>query len=221
MRFLNVLSSFSEFTWTDLYMTELAFKDYKSKYLDLYDKARTANEEERVSIINDVDFELELIQRDEINVAYILRLLAALHKAQQSDDEEERKKAASHRDSILDLLGSEPQLRSKRELIEKFINEQMQKLGADQSVDDAFKDFWTGQRNQAMSELCEKEGLNEDKVQKVIEDFQFTGRTPLREEIISALKEKPKLLQRRKIIDRVRSKILDLIRTFEDGMGDL
>ena len=97
----------------------------------------------------------------------------------------------------------------------------MQKLGADQSVDDAFKDFWTGQRNQAMSELCQKEGLNEDKVQKVIEDFQFTGRTPLREEIISALKEKPKLLQRRKIIDRVRSKILDLIRTFEDGMGDL
>ena len=221
MRFLNVLSSFSKFTWTDLYMTEQAFKDYKSKYLDLYDKARTANEEERVSIINDVDFELDLIQCDEINVAYILRLLAALHKAQQSDDEEERKKAASHRDSILDLLGSEPQLRSKRELIEKFINEQMQKLGADQSVDDAFKDFWTGQRNQAMSELCEKEGLNEDKVQKVIEDFQFTGRTPLREEIISALKEKPKLLQRRKIIDRVRSKILDLIRTFEDGMGDL
>ena len=119
MRFLNVLSSFSEFTWTDLYMTEQAFKDYKSKYLDLYDKARTANEEERVSIINDVDFELDLIQRDEINVAYILRLLAALHKAQQSDDEEERKMAASHRDSILDLLGSEPQLRSKRELIEK------------------------------------------------------------------------------------------------------
>ncbi len=43
----------------------------------------------------------------------------------------------------------------------------------------------------------------------------------LRESIISALKEKPKLLERRKLIERVRTRILELIRTFDDGIGDL
>lgn len=71
MRILNVLKSFSQFAWADLWMTEQAFEDYKSKYLDLYDKARSEKEAEaKASIIEEVDFELELIQRDEINVTY-------------------------------------------------------------------------------------------------------------------------------------------------------
>lgn len=221
MRILNVLKSFSEFVWSDLYMNEQTFEDYKSKYLDLYDKARSISEEEKVSIINDVDFELELIQRDEINVVYILSLLAALHKAEQSLDENERKNAEGKRKSILDLLASEPQLRSKKELIEKFIDEQMPKLGAGENVEKSFKDFWNDQRSQALVELCELEGLVDVKVQEVIEDFQFSGRVPLRESIISALKEKPRLLERRKIIERVRKKILELVHTFDDGIGNL
>ena len=221
MRILNVLKSFSDFAWSDLYMNEQTFEDYKSKYLDLYDKVRSASEEEKVSIIDDVDFELELIQRDEINVAYILSLLAALHKAQQSQDENERRNAENQRRGILDLLGSEPHLRSKRELIEKFINEQMPKLGAGANVERSFKDFWNDQRTTALAELCETEGLVDVKVQEVIDDYQFTGRAPLRDSIISALKEKPKLLQRRKIIERVRKQILELIRTFDEGIGNI
>ena len=221
IRILNVLKSFSEFTWSDLYMSEQTFDDFKSKYLDLYDKARSANEEEKVSIINDVDFELELIQRDEINVAYILRLLAALHKATQSKDENERKNAENQRRGILDLLGSEPHLRSKRELIEKFIKEQMPKLAADENVEQSFKDFWNDQRSRALAELCDTEGLVDAKVQEVIEDYQFNGRVPLRETIISALKERPKILERRKIIERVRDRILELVRIFDEGIGDI
>ena len=221
MQILNVLKSFSEFSWSALYMDEQTFDDFKSKYLDLFDKARSASEEEKVSIINDVDFELELIQRDEINVAYILSLLAALHKAEQSLDENERKNAKNQRRGILDLLGSEPHLRSKKELIEKFINEQMPNLGAGENVEKSFKDFWNDQRSQALAELCEVEGLVDMKVREVIEDFEFTGRAPLRENIISALKERPKILERRKIIERVRKKILDLVRIFDDGIGDI
>ena len=97
----------------------------------------------------------------------------------------------------------------------------MPNLGADANVERAFEDFWNDQRSQALVELCETEGLVEPKVQELIEDFLFTGRVPLRDSIISALKERPKLLERRKIIERVRKQILEFVRTFEDGIGNL
>ena len=61
-------------------MDEQQFEDFKSKYLDIYDKYKHGTGIEKVSILDDVDFELELIHRDEINVAYILNLLRNLQK---------------------------------------------------------------------------------------------------------------------------------------------
>jgi len=63
MRIKNVLTSFSDFKWNDLSMTEQQFEDYKSKYLDLHDKVKSEHAKEKVSILEDVDFELELIHR--------------------------------------------------------------------------------------------------------------------------------------------------------------
>src|SRR5690606_11559484 len=77
MRLKNVLGTFTEFEFDDLVMSEQDFEDYKSKYLDIYDSSKKPGKE-KVSILNDVDFELELIHRDEINVSYILKLLANL-----------------------------------------------------------------------------------------------------------------------------------------------
>ena len=55
---------------------EQTFVDYKSKYLDLYDS--TLNKKENVSVLNNIDFEIELIRRDKITVDYILNLIASL-----------------------------------------------------------------------------------------------------------------------------------------------
>ncbi|MCU0459650.1 MAG: type I restriction endonuclease subunit R, partial [Bacteroidales bacterium] len=88
MRIKNVLASFSDFKWSDLSMTEQQFEDYKSKYLDLHDKVKSEHAKEKVSILEDVDFELELIHRDEINVAYIIRLLIKLKANQKKDAEQ-------------------------------------------------------------------------------------------------------------------------------------
>ncbi len=57
-------------------MDEQSFENYKSKYLDLYDKVKNNEAKQKTSILNDIDFELELIHRDLINVAYIINLLA-------------------------------------------------------------------------------------------------------------------------------------------------
>jgi len=113
MRLKNVLSSFVEFTFDDTYMKEQDFANYKSKYLDLYDKIKTNNQRESVSILDEIDFELELIHRDEINVTYILKLFAELKSVSKQDKAKKQKE-------IIDLIAGETELRSKRDLIEKF-----------------------------------------------------------------------------------------------------
>ena len=118
MRQLNVSKSFTEFDFASLNMDEQLFEDYKSKYLDIYDRThnRSQEEEESSSLVTEIDFELELIQRDEINVAYILQLLGQLQKNTQNN-ESEKADYEKRKTDILEMLNKETQLRSKRDII--------------------------------------------------------------------------------------------------------
>ncbi|MCD8529369.1 MAG: hypothetical protein LRY25_00725 [Flavobacterium sp.] len=95
MRLKNKLATFTEFSFDNLQMEEQTFEDYKSKYLDLYDKTKSDNAKELVSILDDIDFELELIHRDEVNVSYIMKLLAQL-KEETSELEHEKTKTTNY-----------------------------------------------------------------------------------------------------------------------------
>jgi type I restriction enzyme R subunit len=217
MRMLNVLETFSEFAWEDLWMTAQQFADYRSKYLDLYEKSRNETEQEQsASIIDEVDFELELIQRDEINVAYILALLAKIKEAEQSDDESDQRDAEATRKSVLDLLGSEAQLRSKRELIEKFIADNLPQIPSPDQVQEGFESYWNEERKRQLADFCDTEKLKQEAVEEMIADYHFTHRPPLRDKVVSALQTKPKILERKSIIERVTRKLIELVEKFDD-----
>jgi type I restriction enzyme R subunit len=179
MRLRNVLSGFSEFGFEDLDMEEQSFEDYKSKYLDIHDKVKRSTEKDKVSILDDVDFELELIHRDEINVAYILKLLGQLHEAKARDKQKRR-------EEIITILGGETQLRSKKELIEKFIDQNLPHIQDVDDIPDAFEAFWNEERQSAFNNLCEEEQLMSDQLNNVVESYLFTGRKPLRDHIVGA-----------------------------------
>jgi type I restriction enzyme R subunit len=221
MRLLNVLKSFTDFNFFDLDMDAQEFEDYKSKYFDIYDRMRSQKEQEGASIVEDVDFELELIQRDEINVAYILELLAEMQRREQSADAKERKKGKEQRDAIFDLLNKEAKLRSKRELIEKFINDHMPRISVDQNFKEVFNEFWTKEKREAIQQLCTSEGIDQDAAYQMLDSYQFTGKEPLRETVFAALHNKPKLLERKSVFERVVDKLLSIVRTFDDNMGDI
>ena len=212
MRLKNVLSSFVEFTFEDLAMTEQKFEDYKSKYLDLYEKVKSSTSTEKDSILNEVDFELELIRRDEINVAYILQLLANLKDATAEEKEK-------HRKAIVDLLVGEAKLRNKKELIEKFINENLPAIQDTADIPEEFDTFWKEEQQKALNEMCQEEKLNPNKLQNIIEHYLFTERNPLREDIVNTLEIKPKIRERKTIIERVSKKIYDFVETFISGMA--
>ncbi len=212
IRVKNVATSFADFKWEDLAMHEQLFEDYKSKYLDLHDKVKTDRQKEKVSILEDVDFELELIHRDEINVAYILQLLIKL-KANTKKD------AAQTEKEIFNLLSSEVHLRSKRELIEKFIKENLPLLEDTDDIPEAFEKFWNEEQQKAFNDLVEEEKLSPQKTQSLIESYLYAEREPLRDEILELREgEKPSVLERKRIGERILGKIMGFVDKFINGM---
>ena len=211
MRLKNVLATFTEFDFSDLSMGEQNFEDYKSKYLDLYDKAKSAHLKEKVSILGDVDFELELIHRDEINVAYILKLLAKL-KDSTEDEQEKQKKA------ILEIMSGDAQMRSKRELIERFIQENLPHIDDSDNIPEEFENYWSKERLLAVEKLSKDENLDAEKLQEVIGNYLFTEKQPLRDEIIGMMNKRPSLKERKTVAERVTIKILGFVETFINGI---
>jgi type I restriction enzyme R subunit len=221
IRLRNVLTSFTEYDPTDLALDAQTFEDYKSKHLDIHDKTKTDKPDDAVSIIDEVDFELELIQRDEINVGYIMALLADAIADQDSTDPKIRDAAKAKTKMVYDLLGSERHLRSKKDLIEKFIEQHMPMMPTGQAVTDAFNGFWDAEKSKAIAEICATEKLEPAAFKAMIEQYHFSGKKPLQGDIVKAMPAPPKILERKTIVERIGAKLMKLVATFDEGIGSL
>ncbi len=212
MRIKNILNAFSDFKWEDLAMSEQLFEDYKSKYLDLWQKVKNDNSAEKVSILEDVDFELELIHRDEINVNYIIQLLIKLKSDTQKD-------VTKTEQEINNLLNTEVNLRSKRELIQQFIDENLPKIEDTDAIPEAFEVYWNEEQKKAFKKLTAEENLSEEKTQKLIENYLYAEREPLRDEVLELIEgEKPSVLKRKKLGDKILKQIVEFVDTFINGI---
>ncbi|MDN5481976.1 MAG: type I restriction endonuclease subunit R, partial [Chryseobacterium sp.] len=216
MRVLNVLKSFADFDFDKLEMTEYEFDGYKGKYLDMWSEMKGGNngEEGRVSILDDVDFELELIHRDEINVSYILTLLANLTNSNLKGDKLEKKKK-----EIRDILSGDAKLRSKKELIEKFIEENLPHISDGDNVNEEFEKYWNKEKDSAFEKIATEEYLNKDRFRDAIDDFLFTSKTPKISETLKLLEIKPKLNERNNIGRRIIQKVQNFVDVFIDGVN--
>jgi type I restriction enzyme R subunit len=152
-----------------------------------------------------------MIHRDEINVAYILALLVKLKTASQAEQNKKRRE-------ITELLEGQVQLRSKRKLIEKFINENIPNIIDTDQVENEFEEFWNIEREKALSELCETEKIDNEKLRNVVSEYLFTQRLPLTADIDNMLEVKPKLLERKAVFARIKDKINEFINTFIEGV---
>ena len=214
MRLLNKMKQYGDFNYEDLPISHQEFEDYKSKYLDLYEENKGLHKEDDKghSIIDDLDFELELIHRDEINVTYIMNLLVRLQAAPQAEKKSQEK-------MIQDLLNSDIQLRSKKELIEKFIQKHLPLIENPDDVMDAFEDFVEAERKEAIQNMSSEEALDQEKLEHVIGEYLFTDKQPLREDIVGLMIQKPSLKERSSKIERVTHKIYDFVNTFISGFA--
>lgn len=211
LRLKNILVSFVDFKFADLRLSEQEFEDFKSKYLDIYDQVKSDHEKEKVSILEDVDFELELIRRDEISVDYIIQLLARM-----VDATDEQKKQIKN--NIMNIVSGDPVLRSKRELIQKFIDGNLPKLTESEEVEGEFEVYWAKEKQQAFDKLCKEEGIDPEKMQSLINECIYNDTQPRKQEIVSTLKNEPKILERETIIQKVKSKLEKFLETFVEGV---
>jgi len=211
LRAKNVLESYVDFDWDGLGIDEQTFEDFKSKYLDLHDKVKMDRQKHKTSILEDIDFELELIHRDQINVAYIIRLLAKLKEAKKSEIEVQKK-------AIIDLLAGEIELRSKRELIEKFIEENLPQIDDVDAIQDEFERYWQEQKILALGKLCEDEGLDKDQFNALVESYIYSGQEPIRDEVFKCLDNRPSILKAREIGERIIEKMKQYVEVFVNGM---
>lgn len=208
LRIKSSLETFAEFSYEDLGITEQEFYDYQSKYLDVYEERKEAGKDKE-SILDLIDFELELTVRDIINFDYIIQLIAGLKNV--TSDAVRAKKT----DEILKVFDRDVHLRKKKDLVRKFIEENLPKVGRSEDVEAAFSEFWASERSSTLRQLSETEHISTEQIETLIGEYLYTDRLPSGEDIVERLPERPRLMEHKTVIKRIRDAIRDIVDIFE------
>lgn len=207
------LNTFIEFVFSKdlLGLDRQTFEDYRSKYLALSRERHI----DKVSILKDVDFCLELIENNKINVQYILNLLKRI--ATDADSVTKEK-------DIKDLLNlvdqsTDDNLRSKAELIKSFITKIAPVLDNEIEIDDEYNKFLEEQRVKEIKEMSDYCGIPFERLEEYIEEYSFGGildadkiKNDLTKENIEKVKEKENIPTMLKTKKKLSEKITDFVK---------
>ncbi|PTC13850.1 type I restriction endonuclease subunit R [Bacillus wiedmannii] len=169
-KLLQRLQSFSDFEFDEdeLQISEQTYEDFKSKYFKIVDK--TKREIEKESILQDIDFELELMHTDRINVSYIMNLIANL----TMDDEKERNNEIRLIKQELDHA-SDPKLRLKVELIKGFLDKVAPYLSSEESVLDAYARYETEKSKKEINDFAKEIGLDDEVLKEQLATYEYSS----------------------------------------------
>ncbi len=149
LRMRNLLIAFDEFEYKEI-ITERDLQDYLGRYQDLRDEwAEKRKRGESTDIIDDIVFEVELIKQIEINIDYILMLVAKYHDSHGKDKE--------ILVTIQKAVDSSPELRSKKVLIENFIDG----INEVDDVMEGWHKYVSEKREEELVDLIKEEKLKE------------------------------------------------------------
>lgn len=212
MRYNAQLETFVEYDQDQTRLIKQEMLNFQSKYVDLCRQVKSTTQKQKVSVLDDVDFQLELLHSDRINVGYILNLLQMVVNSPNNQQRQQ------YEAQIHDLLVSEISLHDKQELIDKFIQQHIPKLMNGQDVHTAFKDFWDAEKEQAYQQFCEQENLKADEMKIILEKYEYTQRLPRKEEITRLPNFKVGLFKRDHIFSDLLGKTTKLIEQFYKGL---
>ena len=212
----------------DLGLTEQQFNDYKSKYLDITvgfinpPVTPPVVAEDPVPYgsnqgLEDIDFCLELLHSDIINVAYILELIADLDP--YSDD------YSAKRQHIIDTMIKDAGMRGKAKLIDGFIKKNVDedkenfmtgrnKADGTNELEERLNQYIVSERNKAICDLADEEQISSEVLNLYIKEYDYLQKE--QPDIIQkALKEKHLgLIKTRKALTRILDRLRCIIRTF-------
>ena len=196
-KYLQSLQTFIEFSFDQdaLIMSEQEYQDYKSKYLMLYTRQKTYRE--AVSVLNDVDFCIELMESDRINVAYIMNLIRNIHfndARQKDDDLKHIKEELARTDN--------PQLIRKVELLQAFLDRVVVGLKNADELDAAYNDFENEEKKREIEAFAQQEDIDCEMLTAFIAEYEFAG-TMDAGNIRDRIQKPMSLLKKRALVHRI------------------
>ncbi|ERT39967.1 type I restriction endonuclease subunit R [Fusobacterium nucleatum] len=162
LKLKNILSAFDKFAGNEI-LSEREYQDYQSIYIDLYEEIKKTKNTDKENINDDIIFEIELIKQVEINIDYILMKVAEYYKSNKKDKE-----------ILIDIkkaINSSIELRSKKELIEGFID----RVNSSKNVTDDFKKFVREEKEKDLEKVIEEEKLKPEETKKFIDNSLRDG----------------------------------------------
>jgi len=157
LRVRNILTSFDDFEGNEI-LSERDFQDYQSIYIDLYQDFRKGADGDKETINDDIVFEIELIRQIEVNIDYILMLVEKYRNSNCKDK--------SILTTIDKAINSSIQLRSKKELIEHFIEQ----VNVSTKVDEDWRKFLNERKEADISAIIEEEKLKPEETRRFIDN---------------------------------------------------
>ncbi len=199
------LKTFTEFEFDEekLGISAQKYEDYKSKYLGIYDQVRKA---EKTSILVDIDFGIELMQTDKINVSYILNLIRNI----SFDSKEKAKSDVEKIKKLLDKADND-NLRLKADLLREFLDKVVPKATKDDSMDELFNNFLEDKRTNEIIEFSKEVELEGEKVKGFITEYEYSGRldgSEIKDSVSGGL------LKKKKLADKIKSFIVENVNKF-------
>ena len=170
---LATLKTFSKFDWADLAVVidEDEYEGYKSWYLYYKDLGGSGGTPP-VPVPLDIDFDVELVRTDRINVVYILNLLRSVNKAGKTHEE---------READIDLVLREIErsdnesLRAKKDIVAEFVRTRFYDLAEDADIAAAFEDFSKECQKEETETFAEAHGVTYKDIQGLMTEYIFNG----------------------------------------------
>ncbi len=162
LKMRNLLSTFDEFTEEKQIVTPFQMQQYTSWYLTLRDEFRgnKPGGVEKENINDDIEFEIELVKQVQVDITYILMLVRKYHESNCADKEIVIK--------IIKSIEASPDLRDKKELIEKFIDQMTPDPDSDVIAD--WEQYVAESRKRDLDAIISEEHLKPQETYDFIDD---------------------------------------------------
>lgn len=165
---LSTLKTFSKFDWADLdlFMDEEEFFNYKSWYLYYYDSLKNQDGTGKVPVLADIDFQIELIRTDKINVVYILNLLKDINRQNKSEMEKS-----------IDLILREiersdnEKMRYKKDIMKDFVTGRFFDLDPDEDIIEAYAQYEKERMQAFIEEFAQVNEVDVDTVSFILNQY--------------------------------------------------
>ena len=209
---LATMKTFSKFDWADLdlFMDEEEYTEYKSWYLTFYDEQKAKAKAGVKTILADIDFNIELVRTDKINVVYVLNLLKEINRK----NKEEMQKSIDLILREIDRSDNE-KMRYKSGIMKAFINSRFFDLDPEEDIVKEYEQYEKEVMENDVTEFAEANGITPDLVLSILNEYFVDERSITKNKIRERLADMQlPLLKQTKLINAILAFIKDMYDKF-------